>query len=131
MAGHHAPQPAVFRPVPATCTLLRWLCRTGTTAADTLLMNPAASQSRAIAPVAFEDGLGERLYAVGAANEPLEVLKVSNELSCVASFEQLLRDQAARLADFRHEAFGRVRAVERLDPRSSTIVVISDHVRGV
>ncbi|HXR45631.1 MAG TPA: hypothetical protein VN759_12525, partial [Pseudolysinimonas sp.] len=81
--------------------------------------------------MAFEDGLGERLYAVGAANEPLEVLKISNELSCVASFEQLLRDQTARLAHFRHEAFGRVRAVERLDPRSSTIVVISDHVRGV
>ena len=94
-------------------------------------MNPAVSQSRAIAPVAFEDGLGERLYAVGAANEPLEVLKVSNELSCVSSFEDSLRDQAARLADFRHEAFGRVRAVERLDARSSTIVIISDHVRGV
>ncbi|HET9269262.1 MAG TPA: PEGA domain-containing protein [Vicinamibacterales bacterium] len=94
-------------------------------------MNPAVSQSRAIAPVAFEDGLGERLYAVGAANEPLEVLKISNELSCVSSFEVSLRDQAARLADFRHEAFGRVRAVERLDARSSTIVVISDHVRGV
>ncbi|HET9011644.1 MAG TPA: PEGA domain-containing protein, partial [Gemmatimonadaceae bacterium] len=30
-----------------------------------------------------------------------------------------------------HEAFGRVRAVERLDARSSTIVIISDHVRGV
>jgi serine/threonine protein kinase len=94
-------------------------------------MNPAVSQSRAIAPVAFEDGLGERLYAVGAANEPLEVLKISNELSCVSIFEEALREQAARLADFRHEAFGRVRAVERLDPRSSTIVVISDHVRGV
>ena len=94
-------------------------------------MNPAVPQSRAIAPVAFEDGLGERLYAVGAANEPLEVLKISNELSCVSSFEVSLRDQAARLADFRHEAFARVRAVERLDARSSTIVVISDHVRGV
>jgi hypothetical protein len=94
-------------------------------------MNPAVSQSRAVAPVAFEDGLGERLYAVGAANEPLEVLKISNELSCVSTFEDGLREQAARLADFRHEAFGRVRAVERLDVRSSTVVVISDHVRGV
>jgi hypothetical protein len=94
-------------------------------------MNPAVSQSRAIAPVAFEDGLGERLYAVGAANEPLEVLKISNELSCVSTFEEGLREQAARLADFRHEAFGRVRAVERLDARGSAIVVISDHVRGV
>ena len=94
-------------------------------------MNPAVSQSRAIAPVAFEDGLGERLYAVGAANEPLEVLKISNELSSVSIFEDALREQAARLADFRHEAFGRVKAVERLDSRSSTIVIISDHVRGV
>src|SRR5678816_203518 len=42
-----------------------------------------------------------------------------------------MRQQAAHLADFRHEAFGRVRAVERLDARSSTLVVISDHVRGV
>ena len=94
-------------------------------------MNPAVSQSRAIAPVAFEDGLGERLYAVGAANEPLEVLKISSELSSVSSFEETLREQVARVADFRHEAFGRVRAVERLDARSSTIVIISDHVRGV
>jgi hypothetical protein len=94
-------------------------------------MNPPASQSRAIAPVAFEDGLGERLYAVGAANEPLEVLKISTELSCVSNFEAALRDQTAHLADFQHEAFGRVRAIERLDARSSTIVVISDHVRGV
>ena len=61
-------------------------------------MNPAASQSRAIAPVAFEDGLGERLYAVGAANEPLEVLKISSELSWVGTFEEALRDQTARLA---------------------------------
>jgi hypothetical protein len=94
-------------------------------------MNLAVSQSRAIAPVAFEDGLGERLYAVGAANEPLEVLKISNELSSVSLFEEALRQQAELLADFRHEAFGRVRAVERLDSRSSTIVIISDHVRGV
>ena len=94
-------------------------------------MNPAVPQSRAIAPVAFEDGLGERLYAVGAANEPLEVLKISSELSCVSTFEDGVREQAARLADFRHEAFGRVRAVERLDSRASTLVIISDHVRGV
>ncbi|HZI81585.1 MAG TPA: PEGA domain-containing protein [Vicinamibacterales bacterium] len=94
-------------------------------------MNPAVPQSRAIAPVAFEDGLGERLYAVGAANEPLEVLKISSELSCVSTFEDGVREQAARLADFRHEAFSRVRAVERLDSRASTLVIISDHVRGV
>jgi hypothetical protein len=94
-------------------------------------MNPAVSPSRPVAPVAFEDGLGERLYAVGAGNEPLEVFKINSELSSVPSFEEFLRQQALRLADFRHDAFGRVRAVERLDARGSTLVVISDHVRGV
>jgi hypothetical protein len=92
-------------------------------------MNSAASQTGAVAPVAFEDGLGERLYAVGAGNEPLEVLKISSELTWVSTFEASLRAQMERLADFRHEAFGRVRAVERMDARS--VVIISDHVRGV
>jgi len=79
----------------------------------------------------FEDGIGERLSAVGGANESLEVLKVSNELSAVSTFEGALREQTTRLAYFRHEAFVRVRAVERLDARTSTVVVISDRVRGV
>ncbi len=79
----------------------------------------------------FEDGIGERLSAVGGANESLEVLKVSNELSAVSTFEGALREQTTRLAYFRHEAFARVRAVERLDSRTSTVVVISDRVRGV
>jgi len=79
----------------------------------------------------FEDGIGERLSAVGGANESLEVLKVSNELSAVSTFEGALREQTTRLGYFRHEAFVRVRAVERLDARTSTVVVISDRVRGV
>jgi hypothetical protein len=79
----------------------------------------------------FEDGIGERLSAVGGANESLEVLKISNELSAVSSFESALREQTARLAYFRHEAFAHVRGVERLDSRTSTVVVISERVRGV
>ena len=94
-------------------------------------MDAALSAPRQAAPIVFEDGIGERLSAVGGANESLEVLKVSNELSAVSTFETALREQSLRLAEFRHEAFARVRAVERLDPRTSTVVVISDRVRGV
>jgi serine/threonine protein kinase len=83
------------------------------------------------AHVVFEDGIGERLSAVGGGNEPLEVLKISNELSAVSAFEPALREQALRLHEFRHEAFARVRGVERLDARTSTVVIISERVRGV
>jgi hypothetical protein len=94
-------------------------------------MEAALSTSRQVAPIVFEDGIGERMSAVGGANESLEVLKVSNELSAVSTFESALREQTTRLAEFRHEAFARVRAVERLDARTSTVVVISDRIRGV
>ena len=94
-------------------------------------MDATLSAPRQAAPIVFEDGLGERLPAVGGANESLEVLKISNELSAVSTFETALREQSLRLSEFRHDAFARVRAVERLDPRTSTVVVISDRVRGV
>lgn len=94
-------------------------------------MEASLSAQRQVAPIVFEDGIGERMSAVGGANEALEVLKVSNELSAVSTFETALREQTTRLADFRHDAFARVRGVERLDSRTSTVVVISDRVRGV
>lgn len=94
-------------------------------------MEAAPTLSRQSTPVVFEDGIGERLAAVGAANESLEVLKVSNELSAVSTFESALQEQTLRLVEFRHEAFARVRAVERLDARTSSVVVISERVRGV
>ena len=94
-------------------------------------MDATLSAPRHAAPIVFEDGLGERLPAVGGANESLEVLKISNELSAVSTFETALREQSLRLSEFRNDAFARVRAVERLDPRTSTVVVISDRVRGV
>ena len=111
--------------------LPRMPCRSATDRADTLRMEAALSSPRQVAPKVFEDGIGERLSAVGGANEALEVLKVSNELSAVSTFEGILREQTTRLGYFRHEAFARVRAVERLDSRTSTVVVISERVRGV
>jgi hypothetical protein len=78
----------------------------------------------------FEDGLGERRYAVGAVNEPLEVLKLSSVLSSVSSFDFALRERGARLNGFRHEAYARVRSIE-LDRRTSALLVTSDYVPGV
>ncbi len=78
----------------------------------------------------FEDGLGERRYAVGTVSEPLEVLKLSSVLSSVSSFDFALRERAARLAGFRHESYGRVRSIE-LDRRTSALLVTSDYVAGV
>jgi hypothetical protein len=78
----------------------------------------------------FEDGLGERRYAIGAVGEPLEVLKLSSVLSSVSSFDFALRERAARLAGFRHDSYGRVRSIE-LDRRTSALLVTSDYVGGV
>ena len=78
----------------------------------------------------FEDGLGERRYAVGAVNEPLEVLRLSSVLSSVSSFDFALRERAARLTGFRHESYARVRSIE-LDRRTSALVVVSDYVAGI
>jgi len=78
----------------------------------------------------FEDGLGERRYAVGTVSEPLEVLKLSSVLSSVSSFDFALRERAARLAGFRHESYGRVRSIE-LDRRTSALLVTSDYVAGI
>ena len=78
----------------------------------------------------FEDGLGERRYAVGTGSEPLEVLKLSSVLSSVSSFDFALRERTARLAGFRHESYGRVRSIE-LDRRTSALLVTSDYVAGI
>jgi hypothetical protein len=78
----------------------------------------------------FEDGLGERRYAIGAVSEPLEVLKLSSVLSSVSSFDFALRERAARLTGFRHDSYGRVRSIE-LDRRTSALLVTSDYVAGV
>src|SRR5262245_22958856 len=78
----------------------------------------------------FEDGLGERRYAIGAVSEPLEVLKLSSVLSSVSSFDFALRERAARLTGFRHDSYGRVRSIEQ-DRRTSALLVTSDYIAGV
>src|SRR5258706_4979574 len=90
----------------------------------------AVSQSTAAA-VTFKDGLGERRHiADPTGNETLELLCLRRELSAVPSFEFALRERVSRLASFRHEQFARVRSVERLSDRESTLAVGSERTHG-
>lgn len=82
--------------------------------------------------VVFRDALGERRLAVDPnGHETLEILHLRGELAEVPSFEFALRERVSRLANFRHAYYGRVRAIERLNDRESTLTVVSDRVVGI
>jgi hypothetical protein len=92
-------------------------------------MDPAKAQPRALDAPDFVDGLGERATLTDAANgDSVEVLRLRSALTSVPSFEFALRERTARLANFRHTYFARVRRVDRLSPAG--LGVISDHVAG-
>jgi serine/threonine protein kinase len=93
-------------------------------------MTPATfPHDRADAPI-FADGLGERVLAADATTgELLQVLRLRPELTAVPSFEFALRERTARLMNFRHAYYARVRRVDRL-PAGGGLAVISDHIEG-
>jgi serine/threonine protein kinase len=94
-------------------------------------MDPAIARTPSSAPVAFEDGLGQRRLSVSVANEPLELLALRAELTAVSSFEFALRDRVSRLSSFQSEHYGRVRGVERVGKTGTTLAIVSDHIQGV
>lgn len=90
----------------------------------------SATTERPEAPL-FADGLGERVVtADGATGELLQVLHLRPTLTAVPSFEFALRERAARLANFRHASYARVRRVDRTMTSSAPLAVVSDHVEG-
>lgn len=93
-------------------------------------MNPASSSvDRAEAPL-FTDGLGERVVAADAATgELLQILRLRPALTAVPSFEFALRERTARLMNFRHAYYARVRRIDRVQA-DGTLAVVSDHVEG-
>lgn len=93
-------------------------------------MNVASSSvDRAEAPV-FADGLGERVVvADGTTGELLQILRLRPALTAVPSFEFALRERTARLMNFRHAYYARVRRVDR-GQANGTLAVVSDHVEG-
>src|SRR3954469_1108384 len=89
-------------------------------------LNATAEQPEA--PL-FSDGIGDRVVAVDAATgDLLQILRVRPQLLSVPSFEFALRERAARLANFRHAYYARVR---RIDRHPSGLAIVSDHVEGV
>jgi serine/threonine protein kinase len=79
----------------------------------------------------FCDGLGDRVVAAdGATGELLQILKIRPALSAVPSFEFALRERTARLANFRHAYYARVRRVDRVQVPAPGLAVVSDHVEG-
>jgi serine/threonine-protein kinase len=79
----------------------------------------------------FQDGLGERRHTSGAANQPLEVLVIHEELTTVPAFEASLRERIEQFAAFQHPSFTRVRGAGRLTKGQARLVVASDRVPGV
>src|SRR4051794_10057707 len=97
----------------------------GCTRAGRVPMTPATfPHDRADAPI-FADGLGERVLAADATTgELLQVLRLRAELTGVPSFEFALRERTARLMNFRHAYYARVRRVDRL-PGGGGLAIIS------
>ena len=88
------------------------------------------STERPEAPL-FCDGLGERVVAAdGATGELLQILRVRPALTAVPSFEFALRERAARLANFRHAYYARVRRIDRVQVPAPGLAIVSDHIEG-
>jgi PEGA domain len=95
---------------------------------DSFMTPVPATAPQPEAPL-FTDGLGDRVVAVDAATgDLLQILRVRPQLLAVPSFEFALRERAARLANFRHAYYARVR---RIDRHPSGLAIVSDHVEGV
>ena len=89
----------------------------------------SAPNDRPEAPL-FADGLGERVVAAdGATGELLQILRIRPALTAVPSFEFALRERSARLANFRHAYYARVRRIDRVQ-QTAGLAIVSDHVEG-
>jgi hypothetical protein len=79
----------------------------------------------------FSDGLGDRVVSADAATGDLvQILRLNPALTAVPSFEFALRERVARLANFRHGYYARIRRVDRAQPHGSSLALVSDHVEG-
>jgi hypothetical protein len=93
-------------------------------------MSSLAATERPEVPL-FSDGVGERVVAAdGATGELLQILRLRQSVTAVPSFEFALRERAARLANFRHAYYARVRRIDRGMPSSATLAIVSDHIEG-
>jgi hypothetical protein len=93
-------------------------------------MSALVSSDRPEAPL-FSDGLGDRVISTDATTGDLvQVLRINPALTAVPSFEFALRERVARLANFRHAYYARVRRVDRAHGQPTALSLVSDHVEG-
>ncbi len=80
----------------------------------------------------FSDGVGDRVVVSdGASGELLQILKLRGAITAVPSFEFALRERTARLANFRHAYYSRVRRIDRAMTPAPSLAVVSDNVEGI
>jgi serine/threonine protein kinase len=97
-----------------------------------MLSEPAAAPESTSIRRGFEDGLGRR-YRPAARLEsdtPLEILCFRHDLTDVPAFEFALRERVARLTDFHHPSFVRIRKVDRLNDERGTVTLMADAAAG-
>jgi hypothetical protein len=93
-------------------------------------MSALVSPERPEAPL-FSDGIGDRVVSTDPTSGDLvQVLRINPALTAVPSFEFALRERVARLANFRHTYYARVRRVDRGAAHATALSVVSDHVEG-
>jgi hypothetical protein len=80
----------------------------------------------------FEDGLGRRYRGAVPLDSatPVEVLCLRHELTAVPAFEFSLRERFARLSDFQHPSFARIRKIDKLNDGTGTVTLMSDRAAG-
>src|SRR4051794_31076210 len=115
----------------STCSRFTIVSRRGpAVAAPNCAMSSPAAHDHPEAPL-FSDGVGERVVAAdGATGELLQILRLRPALTAVPSFEFALRERVARLANFRHGYYARVRRVDRAMGAASSLAIVSDHLEG-
>jgi hypothetical protein len=94
-------------------------------------LDPSDPRSLQTEAPLFSDGLGDRVVTADpATGELVQVLRLNPALTAVPSFEFALRERVARLANFRHGYYARIRRVDRAQPHASALALVSDHIEG-
>ncbi len=78
----------------------------------------------------FHDRLGERVIVPQQSGALLEYLHFCDALARAAFFEEALKDRVARLSNFRHSSYCRVRRVQHVVERGGQPALVSAHVAG-
>ena len=80
----------------------------------------------------FEDGLGRRYRGAAPLDgtNPLEILCFRHDIASVPSFEFALRERFARVSDFQHASFARIRKIDKLNDERGTVALMSDAAAG-